>query len=295
MATDLDPGERYCEEYVPTARGGHLFTRQWLPALAPPQAVAVLAHGLGEHSGFYLPVTRFLLSRGVAVYAHDHRGFGQSDGRRGHIERYEHYVEDLRSLVDRAHAEHPGLPLVLVGHSMGGTIALLFSQRYPDRITRAIYSAPALVLRRRIPLLQRALAPGMSRLWPTYTNTGTINPEVLTRDPAMQQEVRGDRWRHARVSARLFTELFVRGPRDVLAHLDRLRVPFLIIHGTADPLVSPAGSQRVYQGASAPGRVIRLYPGLLHEVLREVEREQVFADIAAWLEAQGILTPTQEV
>ncbi|HWE64417.1 MAG TPA: lysophospholipase, partial [Chloroflexota bacterium] len=269
-----------------------IIARRWLPATGRPVALAILSHGLGEHAGFYLPVTQYLLSRDMAVYAHDHRGFGHSDGRRGHIERYEHYVEDLRAMVDRARAEYPGLPVVLIGHSMGGTIALLFSQRYPDRITHAVYSAPALILRRRVPPLQRALAGTMSRLRPTYTNTGTIDPTVLTRDPAMQQEVRADRWRHARVSARLFVELFVRGPRDVFAHLERLRVPFLIIHGTADPLVSPAGSRRVFHGSTAPGRAIRIYPGLLHEPLRELEREQVFADIAAWLEEHGALRAT---
>ncbi len=283
-------GGAHCrEEYVTSARGERVFTRWWIPALDQPRAVAVIVHGLGEHSGCYLPVTGFLLGRGMAVYAHDHRGFGQSDGRRGHIARYEHYVEDLRRLVERAHGEHPGLPLVLLGHSMGGTIALLFSQRYPEQITCAVYSAPALILRHHIPLFQRTLARGMSRLWPTFTSTDAIDPTVLTHDPAIQQEVRVDPWRHSRVSARLYTELFVRGPRDVLAGLDRLRAPFLIIHGTADPLVSPDGSQRVYDGASVEGSAIRLYPALLHESLREVEREQVFADIAGWLEARGVL------
>jgi alpha-beta hydrolase superfamily lysophospholipase len=291
LSTGADAGTRYREEYVPTASGERLFSRRWLPAVDQPQGVAVIVHGLGEHSGFYLPVTNFLIRRGIVVYAHDHRGFGQSDGRRGHIGRYEHYVEDLRGLVERAHKELPGLPLVLIGHSMGGTIALLFSQRYPETISCAVYSAPALILRRRIPLAQRTLAIGMSRFRPTYTSTGAIDPTVLTRDPAMQQEVRIDRWRHASISARLYTELFTRGPRDVLAHLDRLRVPFLILHGLADPLVSPDGSQQVYEGAPVRDKAIRLYPGLLHEAFREVEREQVFADVAAWLETQGVLKP----
>ena len=291
VSTLEDAGTHYREEYVPTAAGERLFSWRWLPAVDQPQAVAVIAHGLGEHSGFYLPVTRFLLGRGMAVYAHDHRGFGKSDGRRGHVDRYECYVEDLRGLVERAHAEQPGLPMVLVGHSMGGTIALLFSQRYPETISCAVYSAPALILRRRIPLVQRTLALSMSRLRPTFTSTGTIDPTILTRDPAMQQEVRVDRWRHANVSARLYTELFTRGPHDVLAHLDRLSVPFLILHGLSDPLVLPDGSRQVYEGAPARGKAIQLYPGLLHEAFREVEREQVFADVAAWLEAQGVLKP----
>jgi alpha-beta hydrolase superfamily lysophospholipase len=289
MATDVEGEVRYDEEYVPAARGARLFARRWLPAAGTPVAVAVLAHGLGEHSGFYGPVTRYLLGRGLAVYTHDHRGFGRSGGRRGHVTRYTDYVEDLRATVERARMEQPGVPVVLIGHSMGGTIALLFSQRYPDLITHAIYSAPALILRRHVPRLQRMMARVMSRLMPTYTNKGVIDPTVLTRDPAMQQEVRADRWRHAYVTARLFMEMFVRGPRDVLAHLDQLRVPFLIIHGAADPLVSPAASRRVYHGAAAPSKAIRIYPGVLHEPFRDVDRERVFADAGAWLEEQGVL------
>jgi alpha-beta hydrolase superfamily lysophospholipase len=289
LQSDAVAGARYLEEYVPTASGVRLFTRRWLPAQGQGQAIAVVVHGLGEHTEFYLPLIHFLLPKGMAVYAHDHRGFGRSDGRRGHISRYGDYVEDLRGLVERARVEHPDLPLVLIGHSMGGTIALLFSQRYPEQITYAIYSAPSLILRRHIAWHQRVLGRAMSRIWPTYTSTGTIDPTVLTHDLALQEEVRVDQWRHAHVTARLYTELFVRGPREVLTHLDRLRVPFLILHGLADPLVSPIGSQRVYDGASVPVRAMKLYPGLLHEPFREVERAHVFADVAAWLQDQGVL------
>lgn len=289
LSTGTDADVRYHEEFVQTASGDRLFTRRWLPVLDPPDSIAVLVHGLGEHSGFYRPIAGFLADRGMAVYAHDHRGFGQSDGRRGHIERYERYVSDVQGLVGRAQLEYPGLPLVLIGHSMGGTIALLFSERYPEQITCAIYSAPSLILRRHIPLQQRVLGQAMSRFWPSYTSNGTIDPTVLTRDLNMQQEVRQDPWRHAMVSARLYTELFVRGPRDALAHLDRLRAPFLVIQGLDDPLVSPDGSRQVYERSRVPGRAIQVYPGLLHETFREIERGHVFADVAAWLESQGVL------
>jgi alpha-beta hydrolase superfamily lysophospholipase len=290
MQGDPEVTSRYHEEYIPAAGSQHLYGRRWLPAAGQPVAVAVLVHGLGEHSGFYGPITHYLLGLRLAVYIQDLRGFGRSGGQRGHVKRYDQYLADVRALVERARAEQPGVPVVLIGHSMGGIIALLFSQRYPELITHAIYSAPALIRRWRTRALQRMLFPLMSRLMPTYTHRGgAIDPTPLTRDPAMQQEIREDRLRHADISARLFMELFIRGPRDIAAHMDQLRVPFLVIHGAADPIVSPASSRRIFQGAGASSKTLRVYEGMLHEPFRDVGRQQVFADIGAWLAEQGVL------
>ena len=262
--------------------------QRWRPASAATRAVLVLSHGLGEHAGPYGPFVEHFVPRGAAVYAHDHRGFGRSEGRRGHVPRYERYVEDLLPLVRRARAENPDPPLVLVGHSMGGTIALLFTLRHPELLNAAVYSAPALIIAARVPPMQRALVPVLSRLYPTYTNKGISNPALLTRDPELQQQTARDPLRHTHVTARLFDEMFVRAPREALARAGELRVPFLILHGTDDPLVRPTGSQRVYDSASVPGRAIKTYPGLRHELFREVERAEVFADVAAWLATRGI-------
>lgn len=281
-------------EFVRARNGERIFVQRWRPSGAP-RVVLVISHGLGEHSGSYMPFVSYFAPRGAAIYAQDHRGFGRSEGRRGHVARAEHYVNDLRPLVERARAENPGLPLVLVGHSMGGTIALLFTLRYPELMDLAVYSAPAIMVSRPISRGTRLLGQTMSRLYPTYTSVGISNPALLTRDPVLQQATREDTLRHARVTARLYTEMFVRGPRDVLARAGDLRVPFLVLHGTEDPLVSVEASRRLYDTAHVPGRAIRLYPGLRHEIFREIEREQVFADVRAWLAEQGIalVDPTE--
>jgi len=251
-----------------------------------------IVHGVGEHSGCYETFATRFAAHGVAVYAQDHRGFGRSGGRRGHIVRYEQAVDDLRLLVERARAAHPSLPLILVGHSMGGTLALLFALRHPDLLDYAIFSAPALIVGLPVPLWKRTLGRTLSRLYPTYTDVAAFNPELLTRDPAVQQSAREDALRHTRKTARLYTEMFVRGPRDALARAGSLRVPYLVLHGADDPLVPVAASQRLYDTARSAPRTIRVYPGLRHEIFREVERERVYADILAWLAEQGLdLTP----
>lgn len=287
MSSLQSTGVAHDTEYVRASDGKRIFVQRWRPAGAT-HAALVLSHGLGEHTGCYLPFVSYFAPRGAAIYAHDHRGFGRSEGRRGHVPRYRRYVEDLRPLVERARAENPGLPLVLVGHSMGGIIAVLFTLRYPELLDRAIYSAPALLVGRSVSPWKRVLGHTMSRLYPTYTDVGVPNPALLTRDPALQQATREDTLRHTRVTARLYTEMFVRGAREALARAGELRVPFLVLHGTADPLVPVEASQRLYDTATVPGRAIRIYSGLRHEVFREIEREQVFADVDAWLAAQGI-------
>jgi len=274
-------------EYVHAADGHRLFVQRWRPAHREARAALVISHGMGEHTGFYLPFVAYFAPRGAVIYAQDHRGFGRSEGRRGHVPRYELYVEDLRPLVERARAENPDRPLVLVGHSMGGTIALLFTLRHPDLLDLAIYSAPALILALPLSVWLRVLGRIMSRVYPIYTDVAALAPALLTRDLELQQATLADALRHTRKTARLYTEMFVRAPREVLARAGALRVPFLVLHGMDDPIIAVESSRRLYASATVPGRAIRLYPGLLHEPFREIERAAVFADVAAWLTAQG--------
>jgi alpha-beta hydrolase superfamily lysophospholipase len=274
--------------YVRAADGHRLFMQRWRPGHHEARAALVISHGMGEHTGVYLPFIAYFAPRGAAIYAHDHRGFGRSEGRRGHVGRYELYVEDLRALVERARAENPDRPLVLVGHSMGGTIALLFTLRHPDLLDLAIYSAPALILALPLSIWRRVLGRIMSRVYPIYTDAAALKPALLTRDLEQQQATLEDALRHTRKTARLYTEMFVRAPREILARAGELGVPFLVLHGTDDPLIAVESSRRLYASATVPGRAIRLYPGLLHEPFREIERAAVFADVAAWLTAQGV-------
>jgi len=289
LILDLHEAITHGTDYTRAPDGERIFVQHWRPARGPVSAVMVLSHGLGEHTDVYLPFVEHFASRGAAIYAHDHRGFGRSEGRRGHVPRYQRYVDDLLPLVQRARAENTGTPFVLVGHSMGGTIALLFTLRHPWLLDAAVYSAPALMVTAAVPLWKRMLGRTMSRVYPTYTDTGVSDPTLLTRDPALQQATREDTVRHAHVTARLYVEMFGRAPAEVFRRAKELRVPFLLLHGTEDPLVPAEASQRLYDLAvAAPVRDLRLYPGLRHEPFRELERERVFGDVGAWLAAQGI-------
>ncbi|MGH7750036.1 MAG: alpha/beta fold hydrolase, partial [Candidatus Dormibacteria bacterium] len=131
-----------------------IFWQAWLPA--DPRAVVVIAHGAGEHSGRYAHVARRLVDAGYAVYALDHRGHGRSQGRRAVVDRMDRVVADVRTLVSLAGSQQPGRPVFLLGHSMGGTIAIAFAARHQDELAGLALSGPVAVLEAASPALRIA-------------------------------------------------------------------------------------------------------------------------------------------
>lgn len=283
----------YTAAYLDAADGSgeRLYLHHWRPTRVPVKAVFALVHGLGEHAGSYGPFVSYFAARGAAIYAVDNRGFGRSEGRRGHIARAELYAEDVLQVVKRARDEQPGVPVVLVGHSMGGTIALKLALDHPNLFDLAVYSAPALRVGAPLPLWQRTLGKTMSRAYPVYTTVRPSDPTLLTRDVTLQEETAGDELRHGRITARLYTEMFVRAPGIVWARASTLSVPFLLLHGEDDPLVPVASSRDLFDRAVRvkDRSALVTYPRLRHELFREIERETVFRDVARWLGDQGVL------
>jgi alpha-beta hydrolase superfamily lysophospholipase len=248
------------------AAGVTIHRRSWLPD-GPPRGVVVLVHGMGEHSGRYDHVGRHLASRGLAVLSYDHRGHGLSGGETGTVERFDLFLDDLSTMMDLARAEHSGVPLFALGHSMGGLILaswLLDRGPSPDLV---VLSGPAIV-----PLLH----PG----------DRTIDPTRLSADPAAQRAYLEDPLvLRERVQPGLFVAL-AEGLGTLVGRGGELDVPILLIHGDADRLCSAEGAAAwVGEGRSAD-KTIRLYPGGRHEMLNEVNRDEVLADLTAWIEAR---------
>lgn len=280
---------RHRELEWPGCEDARLYAQAWLPD-DDARRVIVISHGLAEHGGRYAALARHLVDGGNAVYALDHRGHGRSSGPRANIGRFAHLVSDLGTSLGRAQREHPGIPLVLFGHSMGGAIALACALRYPDRIRCLVLSAPALAAGEAVPPFKLWLARLLSRVAP---NTGalTLPAAAVSRDPAVVQAYEADPlvYRGA-IPARTLVELLdaMRGFADVVA---RLRMPVLIQHGAADQLVPLAATRPLYdQLGSRAERTLHCYDELFHEVYNEPERERVIADLDDWL---GVTLPVQ--
>lgn len=258
-----------------------LYWQAWLPE--EPKATVLVAHGLGEHSGRYGNLVDAVVPQGYAVYALDHRGHGRSAGQRGHVNRFDDYLLDLAVFATFVRGQQPPRSTFLVGHSMGGHIALAYAIRFPEGLTGVVASGPTLILKAEVPAWKRALGQAMSGLLPTLALASGLETRLLSHDPAVVAAYEADPLVHDRVSARLYVEM-VRSGAETLAAAPRLSVPCLLMHGADDGLTDPEGSRAFYAAATVEDKTLRLYEGFYHEIFNEVDKARVLADLAAWLE-----------
>jgi len=251
--------------------------RHWVPNGAP-RAAMLIVHGIGEHSGRYEHVGAAFAAAGIDVLAHDQRGFGASGGVRGHVDAFSEYLDDVEALI--AQRRELGVPVVLLGHSLGGLVstAYLVSERpQPDL---AVLSSPA--LEAELPGWQRAGAPILGALIPKMKIPADFDGSILSRDPEVQTAYETDPLRVPASTARLGREI-LRTMGSVATSLDRVRVPTYVLHGADDTLV-PARASKPLE--SLPNVTRRVWPDLRHECFNEPEREDVIAEVVAWLDGQ---------
>jgi alpha-beta hydrolase superfamily lysophospholipase len=256
---------------------GRVHHEAWLPE-GDVRAVVVLHHGdFGEHLGLYEPLGRRLAAGGVAVHALDAAGHGRSDGERDLMSSRDDQVDDLRTLVAIARARHPGRPLVLMGHSGGGVAALLLAQRSPDLAQALVVSDPPAAP---VPMIEALLADGTREVEPPDP------AEVFSTHPDYLEALRTDPLVHRGPVPRQTLEAVVRSWSAVAAGLaeGRPAVPTLVLHGEADPVVPVENSRDLV--ARLPRATLRTFPGDLHDVLNEHDREAVHDVVAAFVLAQ---------
>jgi acylglycerol lipase len=262
--------------------GLEIYWQAWLPE-GEPRAVVVLAHGASEHSGRYAWTGEQLNARGYAVYAIDHRGHGKSAGGRAVIDRMSNAVEDLHTLVERARGAHPGRPLVLLGHSMGGCVALAYTEQHEDALDALVLSGPLAVLEAASPA-QRVVGRVLSAVAPSL-GVVAIDSTAVSRDPQVVADYDDDPLNyHGKLPARTVAELS-RTIDGFPEAVTRFKLPLLVMHGTADRLVPIAGGEMVAERAGSEDKTFKRYDGLFHEILNEPERQQVVNDMADWLDA----------
>lgn len=269
------------EGTLPGHGGWPVFYRAHLPKDA--RASVLLVHGYGEHSGKYLHVIEALERAGFAVLAPDHRGHGRTARVHGDIESRELVLSDLVVAHKRLTEIGPA-PLFLLGHSLGGALALRYAERHAGRgsIAGIVLNGVALAVPDRIPPLMRRLAPLVARLAPTLALQSFFDPTRNTRDPEAQERLRTDPLGYrGKIRARTGVEvmsLIEETRRD----LSLVEIPALLTHGALDRHVSVHVSEEIAARWGERAQ-LRIFPGLLHETWQEPERDEVIASWVDWI------------
>ena len=270
------------ETWTFTARDGLvLFAQSWRPAGAP-RGVLVVMHGLRDHGDRYAGFAGELAARGYAVYAFDLRGHGRSAGRRVTVGSFDDYLDDSDRFVASVQAREPGRPLFVFGHSMGGVIVTLWAETRRPPIAGVIVSAPA--IRIDVPPIAAAVIFLSAALTPNLGVLADSN-EGFSTDPAVTAGMAADPFIYQPGGPVATAAALVSAIERVWAGVGALEAPLLCLHGTADPLTSPAGSRELCGRAASRDRTLRLYPGQAHDLVHEPRRADVFADVVAWMDA----------
>lgn len=264
------------------AGGVELYWQGWLPD-EPASGVLLLCHGVGEHSGRYGNVVDALSGDGWAVYGLDHRGHGRSAGRRAHVGCYADWLFDLDAFRRDVVEKHEGLPVFLLGHSMGGQIALAYALRHQDGLGGLVLSAPALASDS-VPKAALPVLKGLAGLRPTLRLTG-IDATKLSKDPDVVAAYHDDPLVHHGKPTLGLLSLLVEQFAVLPGQARDLRIPLLVQHGTVDRITDPAGSSLLEANSGSPDQTVHWYEGLWHEIYNEPEREQPLSDLRTWLAA----------
>ena len=265
------------------AEGYRIFTRSWEPPTGSPRAVLVIVHGFNSHSGHYLWVGDQFARSGIAAYALDLRGRGKSEGDRYHIDNIDDYTRAVDTLVDQARAEHPGLPVFLLGHSAGGVVSCVYSLDHQDKLAGLICESFAHELP--APAIALAALRGLSHIVPN-AHVLRLDNNGFSRDPQVVAALNSDPFVKDEVQPTETIAAMLRGDARLKEGFAQLTLPVLIMHGTLDAVTKPSGSQDFYDHAGSADKTLKLYEGHFHDLLNDVDKEIVMADIQEWITAR---------
>jgi alpha-beta hydrolase superfamily lysophospholipase len=279
-------GVRFSEGRFERGRGLSLYHCEFVPdrvAESHAGALVVVMHGYAEHCRRYDEVARHLAGRGHVVCSMDARGHGRSQGQRGYVRAYEDYVDDFAAFVARARANHGARPLVVLGHSNGGLIAVRAVQAGLAGARGLILTSPLFGLQKRRKAVPDGVARALSALVPRLPAPNGIRSEDLTHDPALREAHRRDPWVHRVATSRWYWSMTL-AARRALAEAQRVTLPLAVVQAELDPMVDTAIIAEFHARAGSTDKLLVVRRGELHEVLNETARLELFAMLGDWIE-----------
>jgi alpha-beta hydrolase superfamily lysophospholipase len=277
MSDFTDSGER-----VEGASGLSIFFRSLRPK-EKPRAVVIIVPGFNAHSGYYSWVAEQFVATGLAVYAVDLRGRGNSDGERFYVANFDDYVSDVEALAKVAKSREPGLPMFILGHSAGGVVSCLYTLDHQSELAGLIcesfaYELPA-------PDFALAVFKGLGHLAP-HAHILHLPNERFSRDPKVVQAMNEDPLIAHETQPTQTMAAMVRADERIKNGLAQITLPVLILHGTLDKNTKPSGSQHFYDMVASKDKTLKLYEGGFHDLLNDMDKEAVFAEIKNWIAAR---------
>ena len=262
-------------------KGLNLFYQCWLPD-KKPKAVLLVVPGAAEHGGRYKNLVNYFVPRDYAICALDTQGHGKSEGMRCYIDRFSDYIDDIKIFFDIIHRKYADRKIFLVGHSMGATIAVAYTVKHQRGLAGLIVSGVVLKLGSSISPVLKAVGPLVSFLFPKMGVT-TLDATAISQDKAVVDAYVNDPLVHrGKITARLGMEM-TKTMDKLPSLIPQIKLPILIMHGTADRLSNPEGSPMLYDLVGSSDKTLKLYEGFHHEIFNEPGHRQVMADVEAWL------------
>ena len=258
-----------------------LHVQTWQP-LDAPLAHVILLHSLGEYSGYYHDVATYLYQEDYSCYIPDLRGHGHSTGQRGHVEQFQDYLQDIKILITYLQEEVAAAPIFLIGHSIGGVIALMYALAHQQDIAAVVASSPALQMQMQIPGWRILLANLMARFAPKFTLHNHLNPKLLSHQAHITKTYRNDPLMHNHFTARWAVE-YMKAATWLMDEARQLAVPVLILQGGSDKVTDPAASRTFFDRLGLEDKYYIEYETMYHDLLHEVDATSVLGDIESWL------------
>jgi len=249
-----------------------------------PKGILVIIHGIGEHSGRYNRIVDALGGKRISVFALDLRGHGKSQGDKGHIDSFLDYIFDLKIFMNMIREAHSDLPVIMLGHSLGGAIACRYSLTYQNDLKGIVLSSPALSIHTGTSVITRAAAPVLSVFTPKMEIQTGIDPKLLTHDEQEMALYSADPLIHNIITPRLYSEILKNGNYCSERAAD-IRIPLLVTHGGSDKIVPSKESESLFEHSLSDDKQLLIIPDLFHEIMNETPRERakVLSVISGWI------------
>jgi len=274
---------KHQEGFLKGVRGANIYFQNWLPE-GDPKAVLLVIPGLAEHSGRYVNVVNHFVPLGYAVYGIDHLGHGKSEGKRVYVKQFDDFTDPLKSYFDMITRLEPGKPVFLLGHSLGGLIGVVYLLDHQAELKGAVLSAPLIKPPGNVTPAAAFMSKVFSALLPKF-GILAFDRNGVSQDPAVVQAYVDDPLVYrGKITARLTSEIG-KAMQTIGSEANRITLPILIVQGSADSLVDPAGARVLFDAVGSADKEIKIYEGFYHEVFNEPGRERVLRDVEAWLEA----------